>query len=66
MSEDSNWIVSSTCADGNNCVEVQLMSGGAVAVRDGKDRRGPVLTFTAEEWAMFLAGAREGDFDRRS
>lgn len=65
MGEDSKWIVSSRCATGASCVEVGFRPGGQVAVRDAKDRGGPVLTFTASEWAAFLAGAREGEFDRR-
>lgn len=34
-------------------------------MRDGKDRGGPVLRFTAGEWAVFVAGVKAGDFDER-
>jgi hypothetical protein len=34
-----------------------------VAVRDAKDRTGPVLLFTAPEWAAFVGGVRNGEFD---
>jgi hypothetical protein len=34
-----------------------------IAVRDSKDLDGPVLTFNAEEWAAFVAGVRDGEFD---
>jgi hypothetical protein len=44
-------------------VEVAL-GGAEVWVRDSKDAAGPVLRFTAAEWAAFLAGARAGEFDR--
>ncbi len=37
--------------------------GGPVAVRDSKDRSGPVLLFTHDEWKAFLAGAHEGEFE---
>jgi hypothetical protein len=47
----------------NNCVEVAFL-GSHVAVRDFKDRRGPVLTFTVAEWRAFLDGIREGVFER--
>lgn len=41
-----------------NCVEVAL-SPGVVAVRDSKDRRGPVLTFSTAAFGEFLAGVKE-------
>ena len=43
-------------ADGN-CVEVAI-GPTAVAVRDSKDRTGPVLTFAATEWQEFLRSLR--------
>jgi hypothetical protein len=33
------------------------------AVRDSKDREGPVLVLTPDEWPAFTAGVRGGDFD---
>jgi uncharacterized protein DUF397 len=35
------------------CVEVRSLVG-AMAVRDSKDRRGPVLTVTDREWRAFV------------
>jgi hypothetical protein len=52
----------SSYSSSNGCVEVAFV-GGKVAVRDTKDRQGPVLLFTAHEWEAFLAGARDGEFD---
>jgi hypothetical protein len=52
----------STYSGGNGCVEVAF-ADGLVAIRDTKDRRGPMLVFTAAEWEAFLAGAREGQFE---
>jgi hypothetical protein len=46
----------------NGCVEVGLVDG-QIAVRDSKDREGPVLVFTAHEWEAFLGGARDGEFE---
>lgn len=46
-----------------NCVEVALLDGGGVAVRDSKDRDGAVLVFTGGEWVAFVAGVRAGEFD---
>jgi hypothetical protein len=44
------------------CVEVAF-AGGAVAMRDSKDRSGPVLVFTPAEWQAFVAGTKDGEFD---
>jgi hypothetical protein len=50
------------CPQGN-CVEAAALPDGAVAVRDSKDRNKPPHIFTAEEWAAFIAGVKDGDFD---
>jgi hypothetical protein len=47
----------------HDCVEVEGMPEGGVAVRDSKDRDGPVLVFTAREWRAFLDGVRDGEFE---
>jgi hypothetical protein len=50
--------------EGGNCVEVADLPDGGRAVRDTKEQgRGPVLLFTAGEWAAFTAGVRAGEFD---
>ncbi|MFF5212413.1 DUF397 domain-containing protein [Streptosporangium sp. NPDC000396] len=49
--------------DGGNCVEVAELSGGRRGVRDSKDRNGPALVFTASEWAAFVGGVKDGEFD---
>src|SRR4030095_11149549 len=46
----------------SGCVEVGLVDA-KIAVRDSKDRQGPVLLFTAHEWEAFLGGARDGEFE---
>jgi hypothetical protein len=46
----------------NGCVEVAVI-GRTVAVRDSKDREGPMLSFRLDEWKAFLAGVRDGEFD---
>jgi Domain of unknown function (DUF397) len=52
----------STLSQANGCVEVAIQDDG-VAVRDSKDRSGPVLVFTRQEWEAFVGGVRAGDFD---
>ena len=47
---------------GNNCVEVALLDDGA-AVRHSKNPNGPALVFTTAEWAAFVGGAKDGEFD---
>jgi hypothetical protein len=46
----------------NGCVEVAFVED-KVAVRDSKDRGGPVLVFDLSEWEAFIGGARNGDFE---
>ncbi len=46
----------------DNCVEVAFAQD-VVAVRDSKDRSGPVLVFTRSEWEAFVGGTKSGEFD---
>lgn len=55
------WFRACRCEEGT-CVEVASADDG-IAMRDSKDQDGPVLRFTRDEWAAFLTGAKEGDFD---
>ena len=57
------WAKSSLSYATGDCVEVARLGAGGVAVRDSKDPSGPVLSFTAAEWAAFLGGVRGGEFD---
>ena len=52
----------STLSHTNGCVEVAFVND-RVAVRDSKDRNGPVLVFTPFEWEAFVGGVRDGEFD---
>ena len=45
------------------CGEVARLAGGAVAVRNSRDPRGPALIYTRAEVAAFLAGVKNGEFD---
>jgi Domain of unknown function (DUF397) len=51
--------------NGGDCVEVAVNLPGVVAVRDSKDRDGETLTFSPGDWRDFLAGVRDGEFDRQ-
>lgn len=48
--------------NGTECVEVAA-ADRRVAVRDSKDRSGPVLAFTADGWTPFTAAVKAGRFD---
>jgi len=54
---------SSRSGQSGNCVEVATNLPDVVAVRDTKNRRGGTLVFTTAEWAAFIGGVRDGEFD---
>jgi hypothetical protein len=59
------WRTSSySGTQGGNCVEVAGY-GGLILIRDTKDHgHGAVHRVTAAGWRAFLAGVRNGEFDR--
>jgi hypothetical protein len=56
------WITSRAC-NNSACVQVAHLSGGLVALRDSKDTTKPAHVFDRDEWAAFLSGAKNGEFD---
>jgi hypothetical protein len=61
------WRKASYSNNGANCVEVGVAhtpEGDRFLVRDTKDRTGGILAFTTAEWDAFIAGAKDGEFDR--
>lgn len=57
------WFKSSDSTAANNCVSVFAHPTGEVDVRNSKDPQGPVVSFTQDEWAAFIAGAKRGEFN---
>jgi hypothetical protein len=57
----ARWRKSSVCAE-NSCTEV-AHGDGVVGVRNS-DSPDTVAMFTTQEWAVFLDGARRGEFDQ--
>ncbi|MEO3745184.1 DUF397 domain-containing protein [Plantactinospora sp. B5E13] len=56
------WHISSKSDGGSgNCVEAGpvLDNSGRVAVRDSKDRSGPVLVYTNNQWGVFLTALKD-------
>lgn len=53
----------SSASDTTNCVEVAV-SDQVVLVRSSRDPSGPMLTFSKPEWAAFLKGVHNGEFDQ--
>lgn len=59
----ASWRKSSRSGNSANCVETCRLSDGLVAVRDSKDRSGPVLICAPAEWEAFRHGVRGREFD---
>jgi hypothetical protein len=56
------WRKSTHSNGSSSCVEV-TMTSPLVAVRDTKDRGGPVLTFSPGDWQAFTVTVCDGGFD---
>lgn len=59
---DANWRKSTASNNSGQCVEARHLNG-MIEVRDSKDRNGPILRFTVDEWTAFLDGARADQFE---
>jgi Domain of unknown function (DUF397) len=62
---DATWFRSSFSGTHGHCVEIAILPD-AVVVRDSKNPNGTTLIFTPDEWEAFVAGAKNGEFDRLS
>ena len=58
------WVKSSQSFANGNCVEMRASPGGRVDVRNSRRPDGQVLSFTRDEIAAFLDGAKRGEFDQ--
>jgi hypothetical protein len=55
---------SSLSMHNGSCVEVAGLDDEVVRVRDSKNPRGGVLSFTPAEWDAFIGGVHLGEFNR--
>ncbi len=54
LAPETAWFKSSySDSQGGSCVEMANLPG-LVGVRDSKDKTGPVLTFTPQQWSAFV------------
>lgn len=58
----AQWRRSSLSGQLGNCVEVAMLAGGEVAVRNSRHPVGPALVFTPAEWSAFLGGVQRREF----
>jgi hypothetical protein len=61
MSTDTPWIKASASGQQGNCVEMRKRDG-VIEVQDSKNP-GPVHRYTQAEFAAWLDGAKNGEFD---
>lgn len=54
MKPRPSWRKSSYSNSSSNCVEVG-QDGSRIAVRDTRNRRGPALAFSQQDWQAFAA-----------
>jgi hypothetical protein len=63
MKPRPSWRKSSYSNSSSNCVEVG-QDGSRIAVRDTRNRRGPALAFSQQDWREFTRRIRSGQAGR--
>ncbi|MGP3922016.1 DUF397 domain-containing protein [Streptomyces sp. 8N616] len=61
--DDAVWVKSTYSNPNGECVELALLPGGDIALRNSRDPGGPALIYTRNEIEVFLRGAKDGEFD---
>jgi hypothetical protein len=60
--KESSWHTA-TMSGGGNCVQVKSQDG-MIVIGNSRFADGPFISYTQDEWAAFLDGAKKGEFDR--
>jgi hypothetical protein len=60
---DVAWRKSRHSNSQGTCVELAILPGGAVAVRNSRHSDSPALIYTPAEMDAFIRGAKDGEFD---
>ena len=61
--ETVQWRKSTASNPSGNCVELAVLAGGEVALRNSRFPAGPVLVGTRAAVAAFVQAARSGELD---
>ena len=59
-----SWRKSSYSMGNGDCLEFAPIPAGGAAVRDSKDRSGPILLFGESSWQAYIDGIRSGESNR--
>ena len=59
--QGTTWVKSSRSGPtGGNCVQLAVLPGGGIAVRNSRHPEGPALIFTGAEWNAFIRSVTRG------
>jgi len=59
---NARWVRSRACSS-DGCVEVAHLGSSGVAIRDSKNAHIAAHVFESTEWAAFIAGVKNSEFD---
>ncbi|GAA2459962.1 DUF397 domain-containing protein [Actinomadura vinacea] len=60
---EDGWRKSRYSNPDGSCMEVAMLDGGDIAVRNSRYPDGPALVYTPAEVRAFLLGVKDGEFD---
>jgi hypothetical protein len=58
-----SWKKSTRSGPNGQCVEARQAFTGDVEIRNSNDLSQGVMSFTPDEWAAFIEGAKDNEFD---
>jgi hypothetical protein len=60
--DEPTWRTTGRC-DGGHCVQIGTL-GRSIVIRSSTDQDGTYITLSRDEWEEFVAGVKDGNFDR--